>query len=299
MANTNPREQFEYYVSKGGDNLGPWAIDEIVAQMSRTELAPTDFVYIEAREEWIPLMECEAVRNHLQLSRPKAPPPTNRDTASSIEPKQQQTAEKRNDQASDKVVGPDPEQWFVQKGVNRYGPFTHLGIIQALQEKTVYDFDFVSQKGSDSWVRIAEHEAFQPERIRELASQIGGREKAEGYIFTSRQHPRIPFTSDVLVHDEHSVWVGKTFEASVGGSGLVIENSTLTPGQVLRMHFSSCDDVPAFNALGEIVGKRYSSDVRGAKSPVKYSVRFLQIDSQISKAVEEMARRHTATASGR
>ena len=173
-----------------------------------------------------------------------------------------------------------------------------LGLIQALQEKQVYDFDFVCQKGSDSWVRIAEHEAFQPDRIRSLASQAVGGEKAEGYIFTTRQHPRIPFVSDVIVNDEKSVWVGQTFEASVGGSGLVIENSTLVPGQVLKLHFSPCDGVPAFNALGEIVGKRFSNDIRGTKSPVKYAVRFLQIDSHISKAVEEKAQRYAAAAGG-
>ena len=47
MADTKLIDQTEFYISKGGENLGPWAIEEMAAQMSRNELAPTDFVFID------------------------------------------------------------------------------------------------------------------------------------------------------------------------------------------------------------------------------------------------------------
>jgi hypothetical protein len=45
--------------------------------------------------------------------------------------------------------------------------------------------------------------------------------------------------------------------------------------------------LPAFNALGEIVGKRFSKEVRGVKSPVRYAVRFLKVDGSAEPTVRE------------
>ena len=112
------------------------------------------------------------------------------------------------------------------------------------------------------------------------------RKEAEG-VFFRRQFPRVRFESEVIVHDDQSVWMGQSFEAGAGGSGVMIENATLKPGQVVRLHFAPCDGLPAFNALGEIVGKRFSREVRGTKSPVRYAVRFLKLDGAAEPQVRE------------
>ena len=243
------------------------------------------------------MMDFDELRRHLKSARPKAPPakatvpPASLEQAATVVT-QAVSAEKASQpvevQAPLKTSGPT-DQWFVQKGTNRYGPLSYHEVVQALQEKTVYDFDFICQAGADSWQRVAEHEAFQTSRIRELAETM--RASSQSAVFTKRQFPRRPFESDVIVHDERSAWVGHCYEASAGGSGLVIESSTLIPGQVINLHFSPAEGLPAFNALGEIVGKKYSKEVQGAKSPVRYAVRFLQIGPK-GGSLEHKVREH-------
>lgn len=293
MADTLPKAQVEFFVAKGEDNIGPLTIERIAERIAKSEFAVTDFVYDDSRADWIPLMECEALKAHLRRAKPKAPPPgksAQQATAPATAPAPAAAPVVTAAPAAAAAPAPAPtpvlrtEAWYVQKSTERHGPFTYHELVRCLQEKTVYDFDFVWKDGMDSWVRIAEHEMFQPERIRQLASQI---ENNEQQVFLKRQHARLRFESEVIVHDGREVWMGQSYQASVGGSGLVIENATLNPGQMIRLHFAPCDGLPAFNALGEVVGKQFTKDIKGAKSPVKYSVRFLKLDGSAEPQVRE------------
>mgnify|MGYP001328400088 CR=1 FL=1 len=284
MSEHTASAQTRFYVAQGEQNLGPWTIEEIAAKVASQEIAVTDFVYDEGRQDWIPLLELEAFKAHLNKKRPKAPPPRAQET---VRPEPVERASAAVVQtASREQTDEGPAEWFVQKGANRFGPMTYLEVVRALQEKTVFDFDFVWKQGTESWVRIAEHSEFHPDRIRELAGKFAGASEPKD-VFVRRQYPRIRFESEVIVHDDRSVWMGQAFEAGLGGSGLVIENATLQPGQVVRVHFGPCDGLPAFNALGEIVGKRYTREVRGKKSPVRYALKFLKVDGAAEAAVRE------------
>jgi hypothetical protein len=299
MSDTTSKKQIEFFVAKGqeqdSEHLGPWTIEDIAERIARSELSITDFVYDDVQADWIPLMECEALKEHLNRAKPKKAPPTKAAPQAPAKPNLKVApphVPAKGPAQSQAIAQPQiPKQqlteWFVQKGANRYGPFSYFGLVRALQEKSVYDFDFIWKEGMDTWVRIAEHPEFQADRIRDLATDLSKSEEKSKDVFFRRQHARVRFQSEVIVHDDRSVWMGQAIEASVGGSGLVIENSTLTPGQVVRVHFAPCDGLPAFNALGEIVGKKFSKAVRGANSPVTYAVRFLQLDGAVEPQVRE------------
>lgn len=280
---TGQKAQTMYHVSKAGasdESLGPWTIEEIAERLAKTEIAITDFVFDEERQDWIALVECEALKQHLRRSKPKAPPKAAATPAPSVQASPTPiTAEVRETQMAMATRGPGGE-WFVQKGSHRYGPYSYLSLVRALQEKSVYEFDFVWTEGMDQWIRLAEHESFNTEKIRDLtADKMASAES----IFTKRAHPRLKFESEVIVHDNQAAWIGRTFEGSVGGSGLVIENAALQPGQTVRLHFASTDGLPAFNVVAEIVNKKFEKTLKGEKSPVRYAVRFLEMD----KAAEE------------
>lgn len=301
------KTQTEYYVSKGETQLGPWTIAEVANQLAIGAIAVTDFVYDDAKADWIALFECAALKEHMEKSKPKVAPPKRAAAQASVatsEPAPQQVEQKVEQRTEPKVEKShdslslafnsqpkpapaksfEPEaEWFIQKGANRYGPFTYLGVVRALQEKTVYEFDLIWKTGMTEWVRIAEHAEFSPDRIRDLVTT---KNDAEG-IFQQRQHPRIAFDSEVIVHDNRSAWLGKAYEGSAGGSGLVIENATLVPGQTVLLHFAAREDLPSFNALCEIVGKRYTKEIKDARSPVHYAVRFLKIDPMAEPKVKD------------
>jgi hypothetical protein len=110
-----------------------------------------------------------------------------------------------------------------------------------------------------------------------------------------RQFERVPFTGEVLVHDDRRVWLGEAYEAGEGGSGLRIEYPSLAKGQVLRLHFSSHEGLPAFNAVSEIVSKRAISDHggsshRSSRAPLNYGMKFLKIDASAERTVREFFR---------
>ena len=290
-----------YHVSKAGgaegETLGPWSIEEIAERLAKTEIAITDFVYDEKREDWITLVEFDTLKEHLRRAKPKAPPKASVAQAMpavvmEMVPAEPVMAAAPAEQPATAVAptetvtaiasrGPNGE-WFVQKGTERHGPFSYLSLIRALQDKSVYEFDFVWTEGMETWTRLAEHEAFKAEKIREMSQ-----DQSAQTIFAQRAHPRVRFDSEVIVHDDRSAWIGRAYEGSVGGSGLVIENAALYPGQTIRLHFSPAQGLPAFNVVGEIVNKKFVKSVRGVKSPVQYAVRFLQMDENAKERVNE------------
>lgn len=281
--------QTEFYVSKNEQQLGPWTVREMAAKLSVGEIAVTDFTFDDSKNDWIALFQCEAFQAYMTSQKPKSAPPKKSApvVVEAVSPAAPVKIPIETSVASSPLVTQD---WFVQKGQHRYGPFTYLGVIRALQEKTVYEFDLCWKNGMNEWVRIAEHGDFQGEKIRSLTAHAQLEEK----VFSQRQHPRIGFETEVLVHDNRSVWLGRAFEASVGGSGLVIENATLVPGQTVLLHFAENANLPSFNALCEIVGKKFVKDVRDPKSAVHYSVRFVKLDPQAQARVEKYFQSHAA-----
>ncbi len=287
------KSQNKFYVSKGEQQLGPWSIQDVAAKVASNELAVTDFIFDDVQNDWVALFQCEAFQTYLKTQKPKVAPTKKSEATSEATsgPTVPETQVVEN--AVKKVVELKPvvrddkdgtlQEWFVQKGQHRYGPFTYLGVVRALQEKTVYEFDLCWKDGMTEWIRIAEHEEFRGDRIRQMTDSA----KDELGVFTQRRHPRVRFESEVLVHDNRSVWLGRAFEGSAGGSGLVIENATLVPGQTVLLHFAEREDLPAFNALCEIVGKKFTKDVRDSKSPVQYSVRFVKLDAQAESRVQK------------
>lgn len=290
--------QTEYYVSKGEDNLGPWTLQEVIEKIDCAEVSKTDFIYDEKIGDWISIMDCASFADYFQRKassqKPKSPPPKMKRNLESVSvvPAKQEAAVGSSEQKKSAVLQQD--EWFVQKGADRHGPLSFNEVLRGLQEKTIYDFDFVWKEGMESWQRIAEHDSFKKEHIRELLTQVSqtNSEQSEPEVFFKRKYTRVRFDSEVIVHDDKSVWMGRSFEASTGGSGMVIENAALAPGQVIRLHFAPSNGLPAFNALGEIVGKNYQKEIRAAKTPVRYAVRFLKLDGAAESAVREFFAGH-------
>lgn len=269
-----------YSVSHSGETVGPWTVDEIARKLAATEIAVTDFVWDESADDWVPLMDFAPLKAHLLSLKPGRPKAVTGLIDSTV------TKIKSSNVAEAKVVGTEERpEWYVSRGQQKFGPFTYLGVIKALQDKSVYEFDYIWTNGMESWVRIAEHERFGSETIRELMNSAEG-----ALIFAKRKHPRILIENDVLVHDNSRVSPGRMVEASEGGSGIVIQNSTLIPGQMLNVHFASIEGLPAFNAIGEVVSKKFTKGTRDRRSPIQYGVRFVKIDQKVSARVRDFLR---------
>lgn len=242
----------KYLVSHQGQEIGPLSVDEIAQRVRGQQLEVFDYVYDEAKGDWVLLLEHEEIAAKLKANKPPRP----------------MAAVKNEPVKSAHVI----TEWFVLKGENRFGPFTYEQIVQMLQQKMLYPFDFIWHAGMSDWKRLAETDEFQAESIRKMATEQSAQE-----LFLQRQFKRHPYEGRVVLHDNLKLWKGQGIEISQGGAGIRMEHALIVPGQQLNVHFSGHADIPAFNAVCEVVSKKFVND----NSPIEYGLRFLSMSQDV------------------
>jgi hypothetical protein len=270
-----------YYVSHDGKEHGPWTVEQIVSKMKSGHVEMTDYVYDESKQDWVLLMEFAPLADALKGKKPKAPPKSARGSTEDDEvvPFGEKTVIA---EAKETPTQTHAEEWYVLKWDNRYGPFTFVDVIKMLQDKSVFEFDYVWKPGFEAWKRIAEVKDFTPDNIRQL-KHAGAAELSE--VFFRRRHVRTQYNGSIIIHDTKNVWKGESFEISEGGAGLVMHNALVLPGQKIFLHFKPGDNVPPFNAVCEIVSKQYVKGVKQREAPIGYGVKFVEIHGDAQKAI--------------
>jgi hypothetical protein len=184
------------------------------------------------------------------------------------------------------------QEWYILKWDNKYGPFSFLEIIQMLQNKSIFEFDFIWKNGQDNWKRIAEMGEYNPEEVKDLYKQK--EDPSVKNIFFRRRHERINFNGSIIIHDNEKVWKGEAIEISEGGAGIVMNNAMIKPGEKVFLHFKPGDKVPPFNAICEVVSKKFAKDVKDRNGSVKYGVKFLKIHSAHMEAIKDFIKKKAA-----
>jgi hypothetical protein len=260
-----------FYLSRKGEQVGPWSVDNILTKLESRELSWTDYLFDDSSKEWVLIMDhskfSAAFKSWVQPgpikeSRPHTQPDP-------VLPKSSKNG----------------RDWFILKDSNKHGPFDYLELVRMLQEKRLYEYDFVWSASLPQWQRIAEAEAFQAEKIKALQESS---EKEIQEVFFRRRYARVSYGASLLVHDSRSVWKGQGLELSPGGAGIVVKEANLTPGQTLFLHFKAGDGVPPFNAICTVVSKQYVENVEGSESKekaVRYGVKFTNISQSIQRAI--------------
>jgi hypothetical protein len=251
----------KYYFSKDGKQLGPWTMDEGLSQIQSGDLGWADYIYDEAKSDWVLLSEHPNFTMAFKSDKPGAV--------------------KAKKAAPSSVTEKD---WFVLKGENKYGPFSYLEIVRLLQEKNLYEYDFVWNKELPTWTRVCDCANFTPERIKELH---GSREAFVDEIFFQRRHARAKYSASVIVHNNKLLWKGQSLEVSAGGAGLLLDTTKIDPGQTIFLHFKVGDDVPPFNAVCSVVSKQ----ILPTGKEVKYGVKFTHISRDVQEAIKTYAQK--------
>jgi hypothetical protein len=184
------------------------------------------------------------------------------------------------------------QEWYILKWDNKYGPFSYLEIIQMLQNKSDFEFDFIWKNGQDNWRRIAEMSDFAFDKIKELYQAKEDPDVKNAFF--RRRHERIHFNGSIIIHDNEKVWKGDAIEISEGGAGIVMYNAMIKPGEKVFLHFKPGDKVPPFNAICEVVSKKYSKDVKGREGAIKYGVKFLKMHSTHMEAIKDYIKKKAA-----
>ena len=269
-----------FYVSHNGEQSGPWTLEDIAGKVNRNEFTLMDYVYDEEKQDWMTLMEFAPLAIKLQDQKPKSAPPPLKGT--------------KQHQPIDIPINDDTHrEWYILKGENKFGPFAYTDVVRMLQQKAVYEFDFAWYPGLQAWKRIAEFEDFSPGKIKGL-KETSMREIEE--VFFRRRHRRVVYGGTILVHDNKTVWKGKGVEISAGGAGVIMENAMVVPGQTLYLHFKPGDGVPPFNAICEVVNKRFVDGVREKNAPIRYGLKFVNISQSTQKFLHDFTNRKAEAA---
>ncbi|MEQ1875141.1 MAG: GYF domain-containing protein [Bdellovibrionia bacterium] len=261
--------QSQFFVSHDGATMGPHTTDEIVKKLEANELEWTDYLFEDEANDWVMLMEAKAINSNLKPS------------------KKPEAAPKAKEKAEGTGNDTDAEDWFILKGDDQSGPFSFHDLVKMLQDKTLFEFDYIWRPGQDSWKRVAEVSSFSPDGIKEMkTSKMSGISN----IFFRRRFKRREFGGTLIVHDNKKVWHGKSLEISEGGAGLIMFNAMVLPGQTLYLHFRPSGNVPPFNALVEVVSKKYVKGVQDFNAPMSYGVRFIKIQDEARQYLHDFTK---------
>ena len=261
----------KFYLTQNGKPVGPWSLPDILSNLKGQNISWTDYLYDESRKDWVLLMDHPVLVPHF---REMAHAPT----TSSV-PKQ-----------NPKPSGPEVQlsrekEWFALRGDNKYGPFTHVELLKMLQDKQLFEFDYVWNVRLSNWKRVAECDEFKPETVNALR-ESGLPEVGE--VFFRRRHARAEYGASLVVHNNRQVWKAESLEISPGGCGLMIDNDLIEPGQSLFLHFKAGDGVPPFNAICEVVSKQAP---KHGQAWSKYGVKFTSISRQVQLAIKEYTKK--------
>ncbi len=268
-------QQAHFFVSRNGEQIGPITLDEIVARVLSKGLDVSDYIFDEAHQDWVMLMAHPHLKEKLNSMKPAAPPPSTMKLHETERPDEDR-----------------PNEWYVLKGDNKFGPFAYSELLRMLQDKSVFEFDYVWHAKLSAWERLASLPDFAPNQIRKLRDSG---QATLNEVFFRRRHARATYGASILVHNNKSVFKGKSLEISAGGAGIVIESAQLQPGDRIYLHFKPGDGVPPFNAICEVVAKRFvnSSD---KDAPVQYGVKFTEITKQTQDVLNSFTAKVRAAA---
>lgn len=276
--------QRKYYVSHETQQMGPYAIDEIVNFVGQGTLSALDYIYDEDKNDWVTFLEHAELAEKVKSLKPKAPP--------RVQESPSEKVEKRAVYQSKHITGalaePMSKEWFVLKGENKFGPFSYTDVIKMLQQGVVFEFDYGWHEGMQNWQRLAEISYFDKEHLRQLKDSTMP-EISE--VFFRRRYKRVKYGGTILIHDHKSVWKGQGVEISEGGAGVIMENAMILPGQELYLHFKPGDGVPPFNAVCEVVSKQFMSEINNPRTPIKYGLKFKTVSNETQKVLKDYTKK--------
>jgi hypothetical protein len=250
------------------------------------------YIFDVGKNDWVLFMEHELVATIAKKLKPKVPPLPAKAKPTAIEVTNKEKIEAAPEKKSYRNLPQNLEalqnkEWFALKGENKFGPYGYLDIVKMLQEGVLYEFDFVWYEGLEGWTRIADMPAFSNDNIK-ILRDTSMPEIAQ--VFFRRRHRRVKYGGTILVHDNKSVWKGQALEISEGGVGVVMDNALVVPGQELYLHFKPGDGVPPFNAVCEVVSKQYVLGIKNAKAPIKYGLKFKELNKESQEAIKNFSK---------
>lgn len=178
------------------------------------------------------------------------------------------------------------DQWHVLQGEEQKGPYTYEHMIYMLQTLQIFEFDYVWAPHLETWTPIANLSDFSLDRIQRLIEKNKDHDS-----ILKRKHKRVDFKTEVICHDDSTMWDGHTMTLSEGGCSITMLNPKIVPGNKVTLYFGKKREQDfSFVINAEVVAKKVNSKKIKHNTAFVYSVRFLPTEQvridQIKKWVD-------------
>jgi hypothetical protein len=191
---------------------------------------------------------------------------------------------------------PTSNEWHVMKAEVQYGPFTYSEMLQMLQNKTLFSFDFIWSTHLDAWSLLGDQPEFSADRIHRIFSQNAAQNtKTQAEVFSRRKFERVNCDLSVFLHDNQKLWEGQVQSLSEGGILVAVNNPFLLPGDGLTVHFRKSSSAAkgfaqAFNTRMEVLNKRLTKQKLSYDLQILYALQFTQLPEHGRNAIADFVK---------
>ena len=252
--------ELSFFVSRAGKATGPFTQADIKRKLKSGELAYTDFLWQPDHESW------RMMADHFAAD---FPPPTEPPPGIEVSGEKKLTERQFGGDTFTQDLGISNEPlWFLFRDNTKFGPYRYLELVRLLQTNACAPDDFIWKPGFEDWTRLRLVPEFEEATLHKMAHLRNfGTEK----IFIQRRFPRVPYESEVILHDEKRVVFGAARSLSEGGAFLEVSKPTHVKGDRIKVHFTpGAVNVP-FNCIAEV-----TQVTKGP--PAGYNVKFIYLE---------------------
>ena len=261
-----------FFVARSGKKSeGPFTESDLKRKLKAGELTYTDYLWVQDREEWQMLAEFFAA----DFPPPASPPPG---IQVSGEKKLAERTYGAETFTQDLGISNEPI-WFLYRDNTKFGPYRYLELVRLLQTNACAPDDFVWKPGFQDWTRLRHCGEFEDAVLKKLVHLRNfGAEK----VFIQRRFPRVPYESEVILHDEKRVVFGNARSLSEGGAFLEVSKVTHSKGDRIKIHFTPGAVAVPFNCIAEVT-------MVSKGSPMGYNVKFIYLEEEDRKRISQYA----------
>lgn len=259
-----------YFVSQKGTSHGPFSRAELKKRLQSGDLSFTDYVWMPDAEEW---------RMLAAFFMADFPPPKDPPAGVKIDEKKLKERQYGGETFSQDLGISNESIWFLYRDNTKFGPYRFLEIVRLLQTNASSRDDFVWKPGFEDWMRVKQCPEFDEAVLNKLVHLKNfGTEK----VFIQRRFPRVPYDSEVILHDDKRVIFGAARSLSEGGAFVEVSKPSHSKGDRIKIHFTPGAVAVPFNCIAEI-----TQVSKGP--PAGYNVKFIYLEEEDRKRIAQYA----------
>ena len=259
-----------YAIYRDGNHSGPFTRSELAQKLKSGDLSYTDYLWVAEDQDW--RMLADFFRR--DFPPPKDPPP-------GVKAKEKPLKEFSGEVFSQDVGISNEPIWFLFKDNTKFGPYRYLEVVRLLQTNSCTQEDFVWKPGFDDWVRINQSPEYTDSVLKKLVHM---KNFAVDKVFIQRRFPRVPYDSEVILHDEKRVVFGLAKSLSEGGAFLEVAHPTHVKGDRIKIHFTPGDLPVPFNCIAEVTQVSKTGSIG-------YNVKFIYLEEEDRKRIAQFAQK--------